>query len=104
RPDLRSYLSNRYVREHRRQFEDGVSRFQGADGYNRYGPYRNDPNGGDGKGFVLPSSEVDRILARANGDLRVVERELGLPEGQFGDGPISVLDFPAARPRHVEIP
>lgn len=101
RPDPSSYLSNGYVRQHRRQFEGGASRFQGLEGYEGHGPYRTDK---DGSGFVLPSSEVDRILARANGDPRVIERELGLPDGQFGDGPIAVVDFPDATPRDIELP
>lgn len=101
RPDPDSYLTDGYIQQHRRQFDDGASRFQDLGGYQSYGPYRTD---GDGKGFVLPSSEVDRILARADGDLRVVERELGLPDGMFGDGPVTVVDFPDATPDDIRIP
>ena len=100
-PNPADYLPERYIRQHMDQFGDGVSRFQSLDGYRNYSPFRTD---GDGTSFVLPSADVSRIVDKAAGDIRVVEQELGLPRGTFGDGPIVVVDFPNATPHHLDMP
>lgn len=101
RPDPGDYLPESYIAQHVDQFEGGVSRFQGQQGYDANGPFRTD---GDGLGFVLPSSEVERILGASKGDIGVVEKMLGLPSGTLGDGPLVVVDFPNAKPGHLTMP
>jgi hypothetical protein len=107
-PPVGTYLPDHYQSAHLDQFKDGVSRFQWAPGYHKYGPFRTDP-GGDGNGFVLPSTEVQRILDQARRpdgsyDLGVVEDQLGLDRGTFEGGPITVVDFPNAKPEHLAMP
>lgn len=36
--------------------------------------------------FVLPQNYCDGVITRANGDISVIEKELGFSQGYFSDG------------------
>lgn len=87
RPDPSTYLSDKYTKEHLAQFDDGISVLQRELEYSRY----SEANGfvgvpDDNTLFVMPKKYCDKVLSKANGNLSIVERELGFPEGYFKRG------------------
>jgi hypothetical protein len=40
--------------------------------------------------FIVPRSAMDKMLSRANGDIRVVEKGLGIPEGVWSEPMVRV--------------
>lgn len=36
--------------------------------------------------FVIPKKFCDTVIKHANGDISIIERELGFPKGYFNDG------------------
>ncbi|MDJ1115533.1 hypothetical protein [Microbacterium dauci] len=87
RPDPSDYLTDDYVAQHLQRFEGGATRFYTEANLNRYGP------GNGGTTFVFPTSEVDDIIAEANGDPGRLGELLGLGENFFRGGPIVRADF-----------
>lgn len=82
-----SYLSTEYINAHLSQFEDGLSVIQTDWAYNRYSV----TNGfvgvpDDNSLFVMPKNFCDEVIRRANGDISIIETELGFPKGYFSDG------------------
>ncbi|HEL1761145.1 TPA: hypothetical protein TXT63_000795 [Streptococcus suis] len=90
RPDVEDYLSSDYIEAHRRQFENGVAKFQ------KFQPsesWNNGVVGGkDGTSFWLSKEHADIIQDVAKGDNRLYETLLGFDEGDLGDGPLYRLD------------
>ena len=87
RPDPSSYLSQEYIDAHLAQFDDGVSVIQTEWAYSRY----SETNGfvgvpDDNSLFVMPKNYCDDVIARANGNISIIEKKLGFPEGYFSDG------------------
>ena len=87
RPDPSTYLSQEFIDAHLSQFDDGVSVIQTEWAYSRY----SETNGfvgvpDDNTLFVIPKKYCDDVIARANGDISIIERELGYPEEYFSDG------------------
>jgi hypothetical protein len=79
-PNPRDYLPASYIANHLSQFDSGATRFMTRRNLDRYGIGQR-----DGTAFVMPSREADQLIASANGDPRVIEDALGLPEN-FLDG------------------
>ena len=71
----RTYLDADYIANHLSKFDDGAIRFTSRKFLGDYGTL-----GPDG-GFVMPKSEFDKLLKETNGDLRKIEKKLGLKEG-----------------------
>ncbi len=87
RPDPSTYLSKEYMDIHLSQFDDGLSVIQTEWAYRRY----SETNGfvgvpDDNTLFVLPKKYCDEVLFKANGDISIIEKELGFPKGYFRDG------------------
>ena len=87
RPDPATYLSKEYMDMHLSQFDDGLSVIQTEWAYGRY----SEINGfvgvpDDNTVFVLPKKYCDGVVLRANGDISIIEKELGFPKGYFSDG------------------
>ncbi|MFV8333994.1 hypothetical protein [Flavobacterium sp. GSP14] len=85
RPLPSTYLKPEYITKHIAKFDDGAVRFTSRTSFNKYGTL-----GPDG-GFVLPKSELDRVLTETGGDLRLVEQKLGLDNGYLGDGDVMIV-------------
>jgi hypothetical protein len=79
RPPPESYLSASEIDSHLNLFSQGAIRFTSREGAAQYGTV-----GPDG-GFVIPKKEFDKVLNQSNGDLRIVEKKLGLEPGYLGD-------------------
>lgn len=75
RPAPRTYLDADYIANHLIKFDDGAVRFTSWKSLGDYGTL-----GPDG-GFVMPKSEFYKLLKETNGDLRKIEKKIGLKEG-----------------------
>ncbi len=69
------------------QFDDDLSVIQTEWAYGRY----SEINGfvgvpDDNTLFVIPKKYCDEVIAKANGDIAIIESELGFPIGYFSDG------------------
>ena len=87
RPEPSTYLSQDYIDTHLAQFDDGVSVIQTDWAYSRY----SETNGfvgvpDDNTLFVMPKNYCDDVITRANGNISIIEKELGFPNGYFSDG------------------
>ena len=90
RPRPEEYLTQDYIEAHKKQFDNGASRFQ------KFQPSEN-WNGGivggdDGTSFWLSKEHADVIQYVAQGDNRLYETLLGFDEGYLGDKPLYRLD------------
>ncbi|MEZ7650573.1 hypothetical protein O3616_09905, partial [Streptococcus sp. 27098_8_86] len=90
RPRPEEYLTQDYIEAHKKQFDNGASRFQ------KFQPSEN-WNGGivggdDGTSFWLSKEHADVIQDVAQGDNRLYETLLGFDEGYLGDKPLYRLD------------
>ncbi|HEM3867532.1 TPA: hypothetical protein U1V35_000739 [Streptococcus suis] len=91
RPDVEDYLSSDYIEAHRRQFENGVAKFQKI--YSE--TYNNGVigvEGGDNTSFWLSKDHADIIQDVANGNNRIYEAILGFDPGYLGDEPLYRID------------
>lgn len=87
RPDPTTYLSKEYIDKHLSQFDDGLSAIQTewADGrYSETNGFVGVPD--DNTLFVMPKKYCDEVVSRANGNISIIEKELGFPNGYFSDG------------------
>ncbi len=80
-------MSQDYIDTHLAQFDDGVSVIQTDWAYSRY----SETNGfvgvpDDNTLFVMPKNYCDDVITRANGNISIIEKELGFPNGYFSDG------------------
>lgn len=82
RPDPSTYLTKECIDHHLSQFKDGVTKMQAALKRDTVGP----PEGT----YVMPTSVVDDLLKRANGDVNLLEDFLGLERGALGDAPVRI--------------
>ena len=106
RPDPSSYLSQKYIDAHLAQFDDGVSVIQTEWAYNQYSK----TNGfvgvpDDNSLFVMPRNYCDGVIARANGNISIIEKKLGFLEGYFRDGGGLIrIDAPNTPELNIRIP
>ena len=87
RPDPSTYLSPEYIQAHLAQFDDGVSVIQTEWAFSRY----SETNGfvgvpDDNTLFVMPKEFCDEVLKKANGNLAIIESELGFPKDYLKKG------------------
>lgn len=80
RQDPSEYLDQSYIDAHKAKFNEGGTRFYRWDSLDKYGP------GNRGSTFVVPTSEVDKILGEVGNNPRELGRRLGLGEDFFLDG------------------
>ena len=86
RPNPSDYLSQEYINAHLDQFKDGISVVQSEWAYSRYSTTNNFVGVPDDNTlFVMPKSLCDDVISNANGNISIIERELGFPEGYFSD-------------------
>ncbi len=99
RPDPSEYLSPEYIQGHLDRFTDGATRFMPESNLDKYGIAQR-----DGTSFVMPKSEADAMIAGTGGDLRLMEEELGLPEGFLDSNQIVRIDIEDPRQFNLRIP
>jgi filamentous hemagglutinin len=98
RPPPSSYLSQSQIETHISKFDEGAVRFTSRNDAGKYGTV-----GPDG-GFVLPKSEFDRVLLESNGNLRTVEKKLGLDQGYLGDSDTMAVYIKPQDMKNLQIP
>jgi hypothetical protein len=79
RPHPAAYLSVGERKAIESAFDQGAVRFTSYSNIKKFG------TAGSGDAFVFPKSHFDRVIAEAGGNLRLIERRLGLPAGYLGD-------------------
>lgn len=99
RPDPSDYLSAEYIARHLSKFNDGATRFMPESNLAKYGIAQR-----DGTSFVMPRHEADAMLDSAEGNLRTIENELGLPEGFLDSNKIVRIDIPHPEEFRLRIP
>nr|WP_297768444.1 hypothetical protein [uncultured Butyrivibrio sp.] len=84
KPPVEAYLSEMYIYNHLRQFEETGC-------YKIISDKRGVPSGTIGAGqddlYVLNGKDVAKIIEKANGNPRILEKELAMPNGYLGDQP-----------------
>ena len=99
-------MSQKYIDAYLAQFDDGVSVIQTEWAYNQYSK----TNGfvgvpDDNSLFVMPKNYCDDVIARANGNISIIEKKLGFPEGYFRDGGGLIrIDAPNTPELNIRIP
>lgn len=78
-PAPEEYLLKSYIEAHLKEFENGVSFFCPRATIERYGKLLGRFDGV----YVLPAYRADGILNRAKGDVAMIEKLLGIPEGHW---------------------
>lgn len=58
----------------------------------------------DNSQFVMPRSEADRLLAKARGDVGLLEIELGIPPGSWAGAVLLRIDIPAPHELNLRLP
>ena len=84
KPAPNTYLEKSYIENH-------LDKFQENGCYKIIPDKRGEPSGTIGLGqddlYVINGNDVNLILSKANGDPRVIEKELAMPNGYLGDNP-----------------
>ncbi|MGX9789758.1 WXG100-like domain-containing protein [Mycobacterium sp. MMS18-G62] len=99
RPDPSEYLSQEFIERHLEKFDDGATRFMINKNFDMYGIGQT-----DGTAFVMPTQEVDSLINASGGDLRALEKSLGLPDGYFGDAKVIRVDIANPQDYNLRIP
>ena len=80
RPDPSTYLSKAKISAHLTKFDEGAIRFTSKSSFAKRGTLG--PEGG----FVMPAREFSDLMLKAKGDLKNVEKVLGLDPGTLSSG------------------
>ncbi|MDK2593800.1 DUF637 domain-containing protein [Pseudoalteromonas obscura] len=80
RPPVEDYLSQEYIDSHLDRFKGGAVRFTTKDAINQFGSI------GPSEAFIMPKSDFDEIVRRANGNVSEIEIALGLNSGDLSNG------------------
>lgn len=99
RPPVTDYLPAEYIDAHLQQFEGGASRLMLKSNLDKYGVAQR-----DGTAFVMPSREIDELLAKAGGDPRKLEEALGLPSGMLDANELVRVDIPQPKGLNLRMP
>ncbi|WP_277831156.1 WXG100-like domain-containing protein [Speluncibacter jeojiensis] len=99
RPNPSEYLSPDYINSHLAKFDDGASRFMPQSNLEKYGIAQR-----DGTSFVMPKTEADTLTNLARDNPRLMEQELGLPEGFLDSNNIVRVDIPTPGDYNLRIP
>ncbi len=101
RPNPSEYLDESYINEHLKKFNEGGGYLTSKDVLDRFG--RDTLGRPDGQ-FIMPKAELDALIKRANGDISIIEKELGIPSGAWQGKEIVRIDIPDAKDNGLRIP
>ena len=102
RPDNpATYLSSEFISSHLSQFENGASYLVPKAALDRWG--RNVLGRVDGQ-FVMPSSQLDDVLIKTNGDLALIEKELGIMPGDWQGQEFVRIDIANPKALNLRMP
>ncbi|MCB2377404.1 DUF6531 domain-containing protein [Hymenobacter sp. BT635] len=89
------YLKKRYTDQHLQQFHGEASYLMTGDAYRDFAKGRPFVGRPDGQ-FISTKTDIDGVLSRSNGDVALIEKELGIkpgPNGWQGKGGIVRVDI-----------
>ena len=103
RPDPSTYLSSGYIQQHLAKFEkEGiVSRIVTKKSYETFGIGKPDIGKTE---FVSTKGEIDDIIKKSNGNIKLIAEELGIPPTQLQEGGLVRIDFKISDRYKVEVP
>ncbi|WP_018691112.1 hypothetical protein [Algicola sagamiensis] len=101
RPAPSTYLPQSYIRIHLSYFQAGASYLVSKAALDRWG--RNPVGRPDGQ-FVSTKSDIDNLLKKTQGDLALIEEELGIPAGTWQGKPFVRIDIPQPSQFHLRLP
>ena len=96
-----TYLDVGYISRHLAKFDNGGSWLVPTDVLDQFGRVKIGRPDGQ---FMAPKGEIDALLARANGDISIIERELGIPAGSWQGKQLSRIDVPNTSAQNRRIP
>jgi hypothetical protein len=102
RPAPSSYLDKTYVDNHLNKFDSGGSYITKKSTLDNYG--RDKVGWPDNSQFVMPKDQMDDVLKTANGDMSVVEKELGIPKGAWQQEEMVRIDIPDPKQAGLRMP
>jgi hypothetical protein len=102
RPDPSTYLSMDAIEAHLSNFDNGAAYIVPKDALDRYG--RDLLGRPDNTQFVMTKTEMDQMLARANGNVATLENELGIPAGAWQGKDLVRIDIPNPRALDLRMP
>ena len=102
RPDPSSYLKPDFIKNHLSTFEEGGSYLVPKEALDKYG--RELIGRPDGNQFVMNNSEMNNLLVKADGDLTVIETELGIPAGLWKNKELVRIDIPISKELNLRMP
>ena len=103
RPAPSTYLSSGYIQQHLAKFEkEGiVSRIVTKKSYETFGIGKPDIGKTE---FVSTKGEIDDIIRKSNGNIKLIAEELGIPPTQLQEGGLVRIDFKISDRYKVEVP
>ena len=101
RPDPTTYISPAAIDAHLAHFDGGAGFITLKSNLDRFG--RSRLGRPDGQ-FVMTRGDIDAMLGRANGDIAIIERELGIPAGTWAGQTLVRIDIPNPRGLNVRMP
>jgi hypothetical protein len=101
RPKPSAYLDKSFINNHLSKFDEGGGYITSKGGLDKFG--REMVGRPDGQ-FLMPKSELDAVLKRADGDISVIERELGIPPGSWKGQELVRIDVPKPKDLNLRVP
>jgi DNA uptake protein ComE-like DNA-binding protein len=101
RPAPESYIPREKIEAHLEGFEGGASYLTTKESLDWFG--RENLGRPDGL-FVSRPEEIDAILARANGDISIIEQELGISPGDWAGKELVRVDIHAPKDANLRMP
>lgn len=101
RPSPQEYLYPDYISQHLSKFNEGAAYLVPKSSLDKFG--RSLVGRPDGQ-FVMTKKEMDALLQSANGDLSIIEKELGLPPGAWAGNEIVRIDVKNPKEFNVRLP
>ncbi|WP_386698363.1 hypothetical protein [Lonepinella sp. MS14436] len=99
RPDPSTYLPKEYIEQHLAKFDNGAVRITSLSSVKKYGTI-----GPENGGFVMPKQDFDLIVKHANGNLRLLEKYLGLDQGVLSNADTGVFYIPKDQFKNLRMP
>lgn len=101
RPNPSTYLDQSYIENHIAKFDNGGSYLVPKEALDNYG--RNPVGRPDGQ-FIMTKYDMDDLLQKANGNLSVIETELGIPKDLWKNKELVRIDIPNPQQLNIRIP
>jgi len=102
RPDPATYLSREAIDSHLANFDEGGAYLVPKDVLDKYG--RDILGYPDNSQFIMTKGQMDKLLERANGNIAVIEKELGIPAGAWQGKEMVRIDIPDPRSLNLRMP